>query len=77
MKYFEDEFAAKKVGSGSTAIYASMARTLHALSCILYSMAFFMMECFHGTGMSEACGWFLAFIYKFTGIFGKSNGRTW
>lgn len=71
MQYFEDDFATKKVGSGSTAIYASAARTLHALSLILYSMSFFMLESFHGEGTAEFWGWALAGLYKFAGLFGN------
>lgn len=71
MQYFEDEFASKKVGSGSTAIFASAARTLHALSLILYAMAFFLLETFHGEGTAEYWGWILSTFYKVAGLFGS------
>lgn len=71
MEYFDDKFASKSVGSGSTAIFASVARTLHAISLILYGGSTFMLENFHGEGTAEFWGWTLGFVYKFAGLFGK------
>lgn len=69
MQYFEDDWATKKVGSGSTVIYAYVARTLHALALVLYGGSFFLLENFHGEGTAEFWGWSLCLFYKLAGIF--------
>lgn len=74
MEYFEDEWASKKVGSGSTAIYASIGRSLHALSLLIYGCSLFLLENFHSEGTAEFWGWVLGLLYKVAGLFGKILG---
>lgn len=68
MQYFEDAWAAKQVGSGSTAIYAFIARSLHSLALIIYGSSVFLLENFHTEGTAEFWGWALALLYKVAGV---------
>ncbi|XP_053990908.1 uncharacterized protein LOC128883001 [Hylaeus volcanicus] len=69
VEYFEDQWSNQAYASGSTALYGCVARSLHALSLLLYSCSLCFLENFHTEGTGEVLGWLLCLLYQLSGIF--------
>jgi hypothetical protein len=72
VEYFQDQWSNETYASGSTALYGCVARSLHALSLLLYSCSLCFLENFHTEGTGEVLGWLLGLLYQLSGIFGQS-----